>query len=176
MLNERKSNIVGPRWDHHIDKVYLNDPAKIEYLPNAIEGLQLFRDLGYKLIVVTNQSGIARGLVTLDNLKLIHDIIRENLSQNGIDIAAFYFAPFSVESNHHMRKPNPGMLEAAARDFNLDLTSCLMIGDRETDVAAGITAGCQTVLLGPSTSESKAHYICDDLKQAAFWWRSQLET
>ena len=88
-----------------IDKVYLNDPDAIEYLPGAFEALRRIRDAGFQMIIVTNQSGIARGLVTLKNLDEIHRRIGDEFARHGVFFKGFYYATYSVESNHFMRKP-----------------------------------------------------------------------
>lgn len=130
-----------------VDKIYLNDPAQIEYFPDVFEALRSLRDSGFIFIVATNQSGVPRGLVQIENLEKIHSIIRADFAKRGVDIAGFYYAPFSVESNHPMRKPNPGMLELAAQEHSIDLAQSWMVGDRMSDVEAGHRAGTRTVLL-----------------------------
>ena len=129
------------------DKIYLNDPQQIEYLPGVFEGLRHLRDAGFDFIVVTNQSGVPRGLVDANNLHEIHRVIRSDMAQNGIDILNFYSAPFLVESNHPMRKPNPGMILAGIGDFNVDCKSSWMVGDRQTDIEAGAREGLRSVFL-----------------------------
>ncbi len=140
-----------------IDKVYLNDPEQIDYLDGVFEALSLLRDAGFKFAVVTNQSGVARGLVTIENLDEIHRRMSEKFAEYGISFAGFFYAPYSVESNHFMRKPNPGMLLAAGEKQAIQFDRSWMIGDRATDVEAGHRAGCRTVLLeGVETSETIA--------------------
>ncbi len=152
-----------------VDKIYLNDPKEIEYLPRAIEGLKLMRDLGYALVVVTNQSGIARGLVDIRNLYAIHEMMKSHLASQGIDVLGFYYAPYAVDTDHFMRKPNPGMLLTAARDFGIDLKSSWMIGDRASDVEAGIRAQARSLLLTSSNGEThaRAQANCRDLVECA---------
>ena len=130
-----------------VDKIYLNDPEQIVYLPGAFEALRRLRDDGYEFVVVTNQSGLARDLVQIQNLDEIHRRIAEEFARNGVFFAAFHYAPYSVESGHWMRKPNPGMLETAAREHGFDVSRSWMVGDRMTDVEAGRRAGMRTVLL-----------------------------
>ena len=149
-----------------IDKVYLNDVAGVEYLPGAFESLKKMQEAGYLLLIATNQSGIARGIVQLENLHAIHDKINQDCLNLGIKIDGFYYAPYSVESNHEMRKPNPGMLLTGAKEHQVDLTRSFMIGDRETDVEAGLSAGTKTILLSPKVTVSKADFVCEDLVQA----------
>ncbi len=130
-----------------IDKVYLNDPDQIEYLPGAFDTLVQLRDAGFEFAIVTNQSGVARGIVSIENLDEIHRRIRVAYAEHGLEFLGFYYAPYSVESNHPMRKPNAGMLLTAAQEHDIDLSQSWMVGDRMTDVEAGIKAGCRTILL-----------------------------
>lgn len=153
-----------------VDKVYLNDPEQIVYLPGAFESLRKIRDSGFHIIVVTNQSGVAKGLVQLKNLWEIHRRIRADYAREGIDIHGFYYAPFSVSSNHPMRKPNPGMLLEAAFDHGIDLSQSWMVGDRASDVEAGHRAGTKSIFLH-GTEEPPAdlapHWIAENLMRAA---------
>ena len=140
-----------------VDKIYLNDPEGIEYLPGVFKGLRGLRDCGYEFIVVTNQSGVPRGLVTLENLNEIHNRIRCEMSRHGIDILQFYYAPFLTDDRHLMRKPNPGMLNYGVRDFNVNRKQSWMVGDRMTDVVAGHRAGMKSIFLkGTEDHESSS--------------------
>ncbi len=130
-----------------IDKIYLNDPDQIEYLPNAFEGLRQLRDQGFIFLIGTNQSGVPRGLVTVQNLDEIHRRIKAEFSREGVDLLNFYSAPFMTDSDHFLRKPNPGMLLEGASHYNVDLQASWMIGDRMTDVQAGHAAGCRSILI-----------------------------
>ena len=130
-----------------VDHVYLNDPDQITYLPGAVDCLRKIYHAGYKIIVVTNQSGVPRGLVELKNLREIHRRMAAHFHRHGVTIAGFYYAPFLPESGHFMRKPKPGMLREAAFDHNIDLAQSWMVGDRKTDVEAGQAAGTKTVFL-----------------------------
>lgn len=157
-----------------IDKIYLNNVHEIEYIPFAIEGMKQMRDLGYEFVIATNQSGIARGLVDIKNLYAIHEKIRADLSAHGLDVLGFYYAPYAVETNHYLRKPNPGMLLTAAHDHGIDLGKSWMIGDRVSDVEAGQRAGTRTVLLVPPGSNENVASLsnpptfkCAHLKNAA---------
>lgn len=152
------------------DKIYLNDPDQIIYLPHAFESLKRIYNCGYEIIIVTNQSGVPRGLVQLPNLHEIHRRIRFEFAKHGVTIKGFYFAQFRVESNHWLRKPNPGMLLEAARDHNIDLKKSWMVGDRMTDVEAGKNAGTQTIFLHGTeepTQNPKPDFIASDLTEVA---------
>ena len=141
-----------------VDHIYLNDPAKIEYLPGVFEGLRLLRDQGYKLMVATNQSGVPRGLVDVRNLDKVHEIIRGKFASEGVDILSFHSAPFMTDHDHFLRKPNPGMLLEAAVWFGFDLPSSWMIGDRMTDVEAGHRAGMRSALIGAGENPKGSIY------------------
>ncbi|MES2857381.1 MAG: HAD family hydrolase [Bdellovibrionota bacterium] len=131
-----------------IDRVYLNDPEQITYLPGVFDALAKLRDAGYQFVMVTNQSGVARGIVSIANLDEIHRRMTNEFKKHQIEFAAIYYAPYSVESNHPLRKPNPGMLLKAHEELGgVDFARSWMVGDRMTDVEAGHQAGCRTVLL-----------------------------
>lgn len=155
-----------------IDKIYLNDPDQIEYLPRVFEALGKLRDAGFEFAIATNQSGVARGIVSLENLAEIHRRMTVAFAEHGIEFKGYYYAPYSVESNHPLRKPNPGMLEQAAKENGFDLRKSWMIGDRLSDIEAGHRAGCRTILLEglnePNTGNFKdPHYLASDLIAAA---------
>jgi D-glycero-D-manno-heptose 1,7-bisphosphate phosphatase len=149
-----------------VDKIYLNDPAQIEYLPGVFDALRLLRDAGYVFAVATNQSGVPRGFVDVENLDEIHRIIRADFARQGVDILSFHSAPYMTDSNHPMRKPNTGMLDEAARFYGLDLRQSWMIGDRMTDVEAGRRAGTRTVLLGATEDPELSGYAAPTLRVA----------
>lgn len=130
-----------------IDRIYLNDPGQIEYLPGVFDALRMLRDSGYVFAVATNQSGVPRGLVDVRNLDEIHRIIQADFARYGVDILSFHSAPYMTNNDHHFRKPNPGMLLEAANWHRLDLHRSWMVGDRDTDVEAGHRAGMRSALL-----------------------------
>lgn len=144
---KRKAIILDRDGTLIVDKIYLNDPEQIEYLPGVFEALRLLRDDDFVFCIATNQSGVARGIVQIENLYEIHRRIRETFAHEGVDLLAFYYAPYMTDTNHPMRKPNAGMLLQAERELNLDLTKSWMIGDRLTDVEAGHRAGTKTALI-----------------------------
>lgn len=131
-----------------VDKIYLNDPTQIEYLPTVFEALRLLRDHGFCFLGATNQSGVARGIVKIENLYEIHRRIRAEFSKNGVDFLEFYYAPYMTDTDHPMRKPNPGMILCGAGDYSIDLKASWMVGDKMLDVEAGHRAGCRSALIG----------------------------
>jgi D-glycero-D-manno-heptose 1,7-bisphosphate phosphatase len=136
------------------DLPYNVDPSLMELSWQAGPALHLLQQLGYKLIVVTNQSGVARGLFTEAALEPVRRRLSEMLAQYGAMLDGFYYCPHSLEGTVNRyaisctcRKPRPGMLLQAALDHGIDLSASWMIGDILNDVEAGRRAGCRTVLI-----------------------------
>lgn len=150
------------------DKIYLNDPEQVEYLPGVFEGLKMLQDKGFEFIIVTNQSGVPRGLVEIENLEQIHQNMKEDLKQKGIEVLGFYYAPYLVESNHPMRKPNPGMLEAGIEEFGVDRNRSWMVGDRMTDVEAGHRASLKSVFLHGTEDPKDSEFAAADFYSKSF--------
>ena len=139
------------------DPGFISDPAQVVLRPGAAEAIRRVRESGHRVIVVSNQSGVARGLITEEDLARVHDRLRELLGREGAEVDAIYYCPFlegpeaTVERyrrDSELRKPRPGMLLQAAREWDLDLAASWMIGDRDSDVQAGRAAGCRTIRLG----------------------------
>lgn len=124
---------------------YMSKVEDIEYLPGVFERLKEIQDLGYQLFIVTNQSGLSRGLITYDELEEIHKKISDDFSFRGLRIRHFYISPYI--HTHPRRKPGPELLLEAQRDFDIDLSQSVMIGDGERDILAGQNAGCMKTFL-----------------------------
>ena len=138
-----------------VDKPYNANPNEIEFLPGTVEGLAALRDAGYLLIVVTNQSGIARGYFDERALQAMHRRLSELLIPAGITIAAYYYCPHHVDGKVPTlarfcgcRKPSPGMILRAASDWSIDLHDSWLIGDSLSDAEAASAAGCNAILVG----------------------------
>lgn len=138
------------------DSGYLDDPEKVRLLPGAAEAVRRFHAAGFRVIVASNQSGVARGYFTEKTLLAVHERMESLLKRAGAPLDAAYYCPFlagdeaTVETyrkDSPMRKPKPGMLLQAAKDLDLDLRRSWMVGDSPTDVEAGAAAGCRTVLI-----------------------------
>ena len=153
------------------DVHHMRSPEQFGLLPGAAEGIKLLNELGLKVIIATNQSGIARGYFTEANLERIHERMLKELAERGARIDAIYFCPHHPDENCPCRKPRIGMLEQAAEDFGLDLSQCFIVGDKKLDVEAGRNAGCPSVLVpGPETeteAEAKADHVVSGLDRAA---------
>ncbi|NNM86050.1 MAG: HAD family hydrolase [Phycisphaerales bacterium] len=135
---------------------YLGDPAGVKLLPGAATAIASLRRLGYRIVVVSNQSGVARGLFDEAAVKAVNDeMCRQLKRQADALVDAIYYSPHHPDApvaeyrqDHPWRKPKPGMLLHAASELNLDLNQSWMIGDQPRDVDAGASAGCRTILLG----------------------------
>jgi D-glycero-D-manno-heptose 1,7-bisphosphate phosphatase len=124
-----------------VDRVYLSDPDGIEFAPGAIEGLRLLRDSGFALALITNQSGIARGFFDVATLERIHDRLQSMLAAEGLGLDAIYFCPHGPGDGCDCRKPAPGMVVKALRDFGVGPDQAVVLGDSDGDMGAAAAAG-----------------------------------
>lgn len=130
---------------------------KVLLLPNTLEALQRLAQLkDYKVFFVTNQAGIAEGLISLEQFNEINNEVLRQIAPSGIHIAKSYLCPHGEGSTCECRKPKPKLLQDAAREFDIDLSQSWMIGDRPSDVMTGVNAGTKTILVktGAPTAES----------------------
>jgi D-glycero-D-manno-heptose 1,7-bisphosphate phosphatase len=130
------------------DEGYLADASRVRLLPGAIDALRTFRDRGLMLVVVSNQSGIPRGLITAAQHAEVDARVKAVLAEAGVPLDAAYYCAHLPDEGCACRKPKAGMIEQAAREHGIDPARSLMIGDKLSDVAAGRAAGCTTALLG----------------------------
>lgn len=162
------------------ERNYVHRIEDFVLLPGVAQGLALLRDAGFRLIVVTNQAGIARGYYDQSAMHRLHDHLREQLALQGVALDAIYFCPhhphgsvkeLAFECN--CRKPSPGMLLQAAKDFDLDLSESVLIGDKLSDVQAGKKAGVGCVVIVESghgvdaSARLQADSVAEDLLAAA---------
>jgi D-glycero-D-manno-heptose 1,7-bisphosphate phosphatase len=130
------------------DVGYPRDPEAVRLLEGAPEALAALRRAGFALVVVSNQSGIGRGLVTREEAQAVHDRFVQELRAHGVELDDVRYCPHSPDDACACRKPAAGLLLDSARELDLDLTRSFMVGDKPDDVEAGRAAGCRTVLLG----------------------------
>lgn len=130
-----------------VDVGYPNRAEQVELLPGVADALKTFRDHGYMIIVVSNQSGVGRGYMTPDDVSIVHQRLLSLLSESGVSLDEAYYCPHAPEENCDCRKPSPAMIFDAAKKFDIDLSRSFMIGDREVDIETGKRAGCKTVHL-----------------------------
>jgi D-glycero-D-manno-heptose 1,7-bisphosphate phosphatase len=156
------------------DVHFIRSLTQVHILPGVTQALQLLHDR-YYIIVVTNQSGIARGLITEDDLLEIHSHLIQCLAAEGALLDALYYCPHLTEATVpvyqaecNCRKPKPGMLLRAKHDWHIDLKHSFIIGDKSRDIEAGYAAGVKGILLGAKETTLPGLYgIAPDLFQAA---------
>lgn len=170
----------------------LTRPDQVQLLPRVVDALSLLRKLGYLLIVVSNQAVVARGMATEADVDAVNQDIQQNISlEGGPDIDAWYFCPHHPNATKpeyrvdcDCRKPKPGMLLKASQEHGISLADSCCIGDRITDILAGMRAGCLTiqVLTGQHTAApietketidmtTQPDYTCASLLEAAEYLR-----
>ncbi len=162
---------------------YLNSPEQIKFIPGSIEAIKKLNEAGYKVVVITNQAGVARGLITEDMLQTIDKTLHKWILNGGAHLDGVYYCPHHPEHgvypyNQHCecRKPHPGLIKRAHRDFDIDLPQSYMVGDKATDVEAGKRAGTQTILVSSGRGkeekeklQQKPDYIAKNLLDAVTW-------
>lgn len=131
---------------------YVKSWEEFEFLPGAIEAIKMLTERNYEVFIFTNQQGISRGLMTEDDLRDINEKMKAEIKKGGGEIKEVYHCPHGKDDNCECRKPKPGMLFQASRDWHLDLTKAILVGDGKSDIQAGEAAGCQTILLNPNQS------------------------
>ena len=127
------------------DVPYLSDPSLVALTPGASEALASFRELGFSIVIISNQSGIGRGYFTEEQLRKVNARMLELLADGGATIDAIYYCPHRPDENCNCRKPKTGMLEQACRDFDVDKAHSVMIGDLKGDVDMGKSFGIKTI-------------------------------
>lgn len=132
---------------NHDSDQYIKSLAEWRPIKGSIEAIGRLSQAGYRVVVATNQSGIARGLFDTATLTSIHDALQRAVSQAGGRIDAFFFCPHAADSACECRKPKPGMLLEIARRFNVALPGVYMVGDAPRDLQAAASAGARPVLV-----------------------------
>lgn len=129
------------------ERHYLSDPSQVELLPNVFRALRYLNKLGLGLIILTNQSGVSRGLFSLSTLDLIHQRLRKLFMKSGIYLDGIYSCPHRPEDNCSCRKPIPGLIYQAAKELDFDPRACFVIGDKACDIELGQQVGATTFLV-----------------------------
>jgi D-glycero-D-manno-heptose 1,7-bisphosphate phosphatase len=152
---------------HDVD--YCGDPGKVKVYPQAAPALRRLKENGYKLVIVTNQSGIGRGYFSEEEYDRVEAEFLRQLGDGLID--ATYYCPDLPTSSSVRRKPGPGMVFEAQRDHRLDLGRSYFVGDKASDIGCGRNAGVRTILVRTGYGESEgncgADWIADDITEAA---------
>lgn len=160
------------------DGVIVEDPGYVHKLedfkliPNAVEGLKLLKN--YKLFIITNQSGIGRGIYNVEDFLKFNNHLLNELKKHNIKIEKIYYCPHKPEDDCECRKPKIKFLKEAEKKFSIDLKKSFVIGDKKADIKMGKNAGCKTILVltGNGMKErdtSRPDYIAKDLIDASKW-------
>lgn len=150
----------------NIDKGYVHRLEDWEWISGAIDAIVALKNTGFLVIVITNQAGIARGYYDETDMNNLHTMINKELKKHGAKIDGFYHCPhhsdFGEERKCECRKPLPGMIYKAVRDFNIDLSRSWLIGDKASDIQAGQAAGVKTILVLTGYGNKDRPLIADD--------------
>jgi len=144
-VSDRRAVLLDRDGTLIFDPGYIHEAEKVRILDGVVDALDRLEAAGYDLIIVSNQSGIGRGYFGVEDFRAVNARIVEIV---GDRFRGIYHCPHVPDAGCPCRKPGTGMLLRAAADHDLDLAACWMVGDRESDVLAGIAAGCRVVLLG----------------------------
>ncbi len=176
-MSERSRRAVFLDRDGTIirERDYLSDPEGVELLPGAVEGLKSFRDAGFHILIVTNQSGIARGFYDEAAYRAVEAEVERRLARHGVDVLASYHCPHHPDFTGpcDCRKPEPGLFLRAARDHGVDLAASVYVGDRLRDVEPGLGLGGTALLVRSGYGAAEADrvpagvHIVSDLAAAA---------
>lgn len=164
------------------EKDFIKTPDEMEFLPGSIEAIKILRELGYKIIVISNQSGIGRGILTEEMVTKVNESFLERLKKENAEIDALYFCPHRPEDNCDCRKPRTGLIQKAVEEHKLDLKDAVVIGDKLSDVELGRNLGAKTVLVltgygkkeaeKANVTQRKPDFIADDLYEAVNWLKN----
>jgi D-glycero-D-manno-heptose 1,7-bisphosphate phosphatase len=164
----------------NVEKEYLHRPEDLELIDGAAQSIARLNRAGFLVIVVTNQSGVARGYFSVEDVNRLHQVMQQQLAEDGARIDAFYLCPHHPDKGLDpyrvvcdCRKGKPGMLMQAAAEWNIDLPASFMVGDKKSDLLAGIAAGCHPCLVTTGYGVEHRTFalannieVCNDLGQA----------
>jgi D-glycero-D-manno-heptose 1,7-bisphosphate phosphatase len=166
----RKTVILDRDGTIVVDRHYLNDPDGLSFLPGAANALRWLTEHDYRLVIITNQSGIGRGLLSVERLRQIHDRLDQMVLHAGARLDGIYFCPHRPDENCACRKPQTGLLIRAASELGFDMSSVIVIGDKDSDVELGQRVSAPTILIGNAEVSAASATVPDftvrDLTQA----------
>ena len=153
---------------------YIKKWSEFKFLPNVKETLKRLNKAGFLVIIITNQQGIAKGLMTEQDLKDIHTKMIEELKKSGAKIDRIYYCPHDEKDNCNCRKPKIGMFLEAKKDFSIEMNKSWLIGDSKADILAGQKVGCKTILINEKyykndiliDKDIKYNFKANNLKEA----------
>lgn len=178
--NKRRAVFLDRDGTINVEKEYLHRPEDLELIAGVGHAIAQLNRAGFLVIVVTNQSGVARGYFSVADVNRLHQVLQQQLAAEGAHVDAFYLCPHHPDKgldafrlDCDCRKGRPGMLLQAAAEWNIDLTASFMVGDKESDLVAGIAAGCHPCLVTTGYGEDHRSFalannihVYKDLSQA----------
>ncbi len=198
MINAPKAVFLDRDGTITVEKDYVSKIEEIEFIPGAKEALKILQELGYKLVITSNQSGVSRGIMTEKQVEEVNNFILEELGKEGIKISGIYYCPHLKEANCNCRKPKTGLIEKALKNKYLKLKGSWVIGDKLSDVLLGKNINGQSILVltGYGQGEKqkiesnleiydwqkhvfcvlRPDYVARNLLDAVLWIKSQVST
>lgn len=165
-MGEKRAVFLDRDGTINVEVQYLSRAEDFRLIPGVPHALQRLKDAGFLVVVVTNQSGVGRGLYDEAALQAVHDRMHDELLSFGITIEACYFCPHHPEHalgdyriDCSCRKPLPGMLQQAALDLDIDLCRSYMVGDKLSDIEAGLNAGCRSLMVKTGYGAAEASLL-----------------
>jgi histidinol-phosphate phosphatase family protein len=176
----RKAIFVDRDGTLNVNIDYLSDPDRYQLYPGVAEGLKALREAGFLIVVITNQSGIGRGLFDRPTLERIHERMRQELAKGGASVDAIYFCPHHPDDGCICRKPGTALFERAVRELGIDPGRSFVIGDTQMDVAAGKKMGSRAALVPEPRNRARTlkemegwkarpDFVGDDFLAAVRW-------
>lgn len=161
-----------------VDHGYMHKLSQLNFLPGVVPALQMLKDAGYLLVCVTNQSGVARGMFPLSDVTAFNDYMLDQLASLNVPLDGLYVCPHHTDGKVaeytkacDCRKPLPGLVKQAQRDFAIDMSKSFLIGDKDSDVECARNAGVKAVRItsGQYSEKAPADFTCTSLLDAAKW-------
>ncbi len=164
----------------NVEKEFIRDPDDVDLIPGSAEALKLAAANGFRLFVISNQSGVARGMMTLDDVHSVSQRLIELLDREGVALDGIEYCPHypSITGPCDCRKPNRGMIDRSIKGREIDLTRSFVIGDRALDIELACNIGARSVMvmtgygvveLNALTADSKPDHVAADLLNAVKW-------
>jgi D-glycero-D-manno-heptose 1,7-bisphosphate phosphatase len=163
--------------NRNLDGDYVKSIEEFEFLPGALEGLARLKRAGCTAVIISNQQGVGKGLMSAQDLDLIDEAMLRSISEHGGEIAAVRYCIHRKEENCSCRKPQTGLFTSAAQELGISLDGAYFVGDSLADLQAGVNAGCRTVIVLTGrtsaaeieTWERKPDRVAEDLPAAVEW-------
>ncbi len=174
MESKRRAVFLDRDGTINVEKGYVHKIEDFEFIPGAQLAIKMFKNAGFLVIVVSNQSGVARGYYSIDAVRRLHEHMDRELARHGTAVDAYYICPHHPQGiveeytkTCDCRKPAPGMIIKAGQEFSLDLSTSFLVGDKESDIEAALNAGCRPVLVGTIYGSSVPSSVPPDVPRFA---------